>query len=325
MIVEVRRGGLVESRHEVDAVVVSLDGPDGSVDVVEAHGDADRLVMPRSAIKPIQAVPLVRSGAFDAFDLEQADLALACASHNGEAAHVERVAGWLERLGLSAANLECGPEWPIFQPASDVLKAAGIDRGPQHNNCSGKHSGFLTVCTHLGLDPEGYINPDHRLQRDHVTAAIEEFCRFNLTDQTPVVDGCGIPVWSIPLSSLAAGWSRLAASVEGSRIVGAMMAEPFFVAGTGRGCTQFMSDALKPLAVKVGAEGVYCGVVAVSDNDDSARYLGIALKVRDGARRAAEVAMASILERYGALPRREWPLHNHAGRLVGELTASGFD
>ncbi len=331
MIIDVLRGGLVESRHEVDAVVVSVAGPDGPANVVEAHGDSTRSVMPRSAIKPIQALPLVSSGAADAFELDQVELALACASHNGERAHVDRVTDWLERLGLSAADLECGPQWPVFEPAADELKAAGKDRGAEHNNCSGKHAGFLSVCLHNDLDPRGYIGPEHPLQRDHVTTATEELCQVSLGDQTPAADGCGIPVWSVPLESLAAGWARLAASDDGGRIIDAMMAEPFYVAGTERACTEFMSDAIRPLAVKVGAEGVYCGVVPPMQPGQSGSfagtedYIGIALKARDGAFRAAEVAMAALLERLGALAHREWPLHNHAGRLVGELRAASFD
>ncbi len=322
MIVEVHRGDIVESRHEVDAVVVSVSGPEATADVVQAYGDSNRSVMPRSAIKPIQALPLVRSGAADALNLDQADLALACASHNGEQAHVERVTAWLDRLRLSPADLECGSQWPVFEWARDQLVAAGVDRGPQHNNCSGKHTGFLSVCTHLGLKPQGYIAPDHPLQRDHISAAIEELCQISLGGQTPTVDGCGIPVWSIPLESLAAGWGRLAALEDGRRIIDSMMAEPFYVAGTERACTEFMSDALKPLAVKVGAEGVYCAVIPAEKS--GAHQIGIALKVRDGAFRAAEVAMAALLERSGVLPHREWPLHNHAGRLVGEVVADGI-
>lgn len=309
----------MESSHAVDAAVVTVDDSSAAADTVLVSGDGDRLVMPRSAIKPIQAVPLVTSGAADAFNVSQAELALACASHNAEPAHVERVLAWLERIGFSPDTLECGPQRPVFEPAADQMVLDGEDPGRQHNNCSGKHTGFLAVCAHLDIDPAGYLNADHPLQRDWVTPAIEEFCQTSVQGQQPGVDGCGIPVWSVPLRSLAAGWARLAHTDQGRRIFAAMMAEPFFVAGTGRSCTDFMTRATRPVAAKVGAEGVYCAVIPSGPGDGSA--LGVAVKASDGARRAAEVAMAALLERFGVLEPTQWPLENLAGVQVGQMVA----
>lgn len=322
MHVEVHRGGRVESRHLVDVVVVSLDSSSSAPETVVVSGDIDRPVMPRSAIKPIQAVPLVVSGAADALALGDVELALACASHNGEAAHVDAVTTWLDRIGMGVGNLECGRQRPMFEAAGDDLIARRCEPGRQHNNCSGKHTGFLSICVHLGLNPDGYINADHPVQRDHVTPSIEEFCRLSLSDQEPGVDGCGIPVWSVPLRSLAEGWARMAFVDAGRRILGAMMDSPFFVAGTGRSCTEFMSDATSLVAVKVGAEGVYCGAISPGPGESSA--LGVALKVHDGAQRAAPVAMAAVLERFGVLGPRQWPLYNHDRTLVGALAATGL-
>ncbi len=304
LTVEVTRGQEVESRHLVDAVVVDADG------VVESWGDADRQVMPRSASKPIQALPAVESGAAAGFELDQVELALACASHNGEEAQVDRVMAWLNRLDLSADDLECGKQPPIHQPSLVELIASGQRPGAQHNNCSGKHAGFLTVCRHLDLPTAGYITPDHPLQADHVTRRMAEVCEVDLSGQVPGADGCGIPVWHIPMTNLAAGWARLLTLNSGMTLLEAMMAEPYFVAGTDRSSTELMGRTLRPAAIKGGAEGVYCGVVI----DDG---YGIALKVRDGAGRAADIAMEHILDRLGVVEAQTDRLTNWAGTEVG--------
>jgi L-asparaginase II len=307
LTVDILRGLDVESRHLVDAVVVDVDGT-----VVETWGDRDRLIMPRSTAKPIQALPLIETGASAAFELDEAELALACASHNGEKAQVDKVLAWLHRLELSVDHLECGDQPPILEEALIDLIANGGRPGPEHNNCSGKHTGFLTVCRHLDLPTAGYIEPSHPLQTGHITPALSQACRVDLSRQQPSIDGCGIPVWRIPLVNLAAGWARLTRPGAGSKLLAAMMAEPFFVAGTDRSSTVLMTDPLRPIAVKGGAEGVFCGAVI----DDG---LGITLKVRDGAGRAADVAMTHILTRLGAVTERSYPLTNWAGTEVGSM------
>jgi len=309
VVVEVLRGHVIESRHEVDVAVVGADGHRSG------FGNPGRNVLARSAIKPIQAFPLVATGAADAFDLSQRRLALSCASHNGEAGHVDEVVSWLGDIGLDPSALECGVHPPIDGSACDALVEAGVSPGAQHNNCSGKHSGFLTTCVHLGLDPAGYIRPEHAVQRDHITKAIEAACEVSLDDETPVVDGCGIPVWELTLDSLAGGWARISGTDEGRRLYAAMAAEPFFVAGSGRLSTRVMEAVGGPVAVKGGAEGVFCGVHVESG-------LAWAVKARDGAGRAAEAAMLWVMRDLGFDPGVELdPLANAAGRRVGELRA----
>ena len=307
LTIDVLRGREVESRHVVDAVIVDADGT-----VIDGWGDVDRLVMPRSAAKPIQALPLVETGAAAAFELDDVELALACASHNGEEAHVDRVLAWLHRLGLSTDDLECGDQAPIHQPSLIELVALGNRPGPEHNNCSGKHSGFLSVCRHVGIPTAGYINPQHPLQTEYITPALSEVCGIDLEGQIPAIDGCGIPVWQIPMTNLATGWARLTKSSAGSRLLGAMMAEPFFVAGTDRSSTSIMTDPLRSVGVKGGAEGVFCGVV-IEDR------LGIALKVRDGAGRAADAAMHHILDKLDVVEPESHRLTNWAGTEVGSV------
>lgn len=311
MTVDVFRGLEVESRHVVDAVIVDGDGV-----VVDGWGDVDRMVMPRSAAKPIQALPLIESGAAAAFELDDVELALACASHRGEEAQVDRVLAWLHRLELSADDLECGDQAPFHEPSLIALVALGNRPGPEHNNCSGKHSGFLSICRHVGLPTADYINPRHQLQTDYVSPALSETCGIDLADQTPAIDGCGIPVWQVPMTNLAAGWARLLKSSAGSRLLEAMMAQPYFVAGTDRSSTVIMTDPLRPVAVKGGAEGVFCAVV-IEDG------IGIALKVRDGAGRAADAAMHHILAELDVVEPVSHRLTNWAGTEVGSVRVAG--
>ncbi|MBL6924665.1 MAG: asparaginase [Acidimicrobiia bacterium] len=309
------RGDRVESIHDVDAVIVTATGV-----VVDSWGDPDRLVLPRSASKPIQALPLVVTGAADAFDLTNVELALACSSHNAEPAHVSAVARWLALIGATPDDLECGAHAPLVEEAAADLFRSGGKPDASYNNCSGKHAGFLTVCRHVGLDFPGYLEASHPLQRDHVTPALEDWCGLDLSDQVPGVDGCGIPVWAIPLKSLAAGWARLGSGPVGSpehRLLTAMRAEPFLVAGTGRACTRLISDSTGGVVVKTGAEGVFCGTVP----DDG---LGISLKVRDGAGRASGPAMAWLLRSLDRLDGGdEEMVVNRAGTVVGAVRVVG--
>jgi L-asparaginase II len=308
LIIEVRRGAQVESRHLVDVAVV-----DGVGSVVESWGDPSRPVLPRSALKPLQSSALILSGAASAFGLGDDRLAIACASHGGEPAHVDVVDGWLTALELDAGSLECGAHAPMHAPSAAALVRGGVDFDARHNNCSGKHCGFLAVCRHIGLPTTGYIGADHPLQRDHVTPAVEHWCRVSLAGQEPGVDGCGIPVYALPLDRLARGWAALGDDPVGHAMFDAMIAEPFLVAGTDRVCTRLLEAGGGRVVVKTGAEGVYCAI-------DRGAGLGVALKVHDGATRASEVAIEWILGRLGTLPEPEpLVLRNWAGTVVGSV------
>ena len=219
--------------------------------------------MPRSAIKPIQALPLVSTGAADAFGLTDVELALACSSHAGERGHVDGVSAWLARLGLDSDALECGAQVPLSESAAAALASGGGAPTAIHNNCSGKHVGFLTILRHLGLPLDGYLEPGHPLQADHVTPSIERTCGVDLTTVQPGVDGCGIPAWAMPLDRLAAGWAALGSEPDGSsahRLLSAMRSAPFHVAGSVRTCPRIIATATGGTVVKTGprASSVPC-------------------------------------------------------------------
>jgi len=307
LIVEVSRGDMIESRHRVAAAALDAEG----ASLLEA-GDITALVYPRSAIKPLQALVLVESGAADAFGLGNAEIALACASHSGEERHVELVRAWLARLGLSDSDLECG-----------VHSVAGCATPTTaHNNCSGKHAGFLTVARHLGFPTAGYIGAEHPVQR-LVMAKVAETMGAKLAGAPRGIDGCGIPVFGVKLAELARGMARFSASDGPSaRIRTAMAAAPSMVAGTGRFTTRVIEATAGDVLVKEGAEGVYCGMVP-------GRGIGIAVKAEDGAGRAASAAIGHVLQRLGALDTTQSAqlsdaisptLRNHAGREVGRIS-----
>ena len=323
VLVEVTRGALVESRHRGAIVVVDAGGK-----IRAAIGDTGQAVFPRSAVKALQALPLVESGAADRYGFGAAELALACASHGGEPRHVEMAMRMLEAAGCTAADLECGAHTPIDRAAADALVRAGVPPSTLHNNCSGKHAGFICVACHAGINPAGYVGPDHPAQRE-VTAALAEMTDTALGPEVRAVDGCSIPTYAIPLDRLALAFARLvtgeglapARARAAERLVAACVAEPFMVAGTGRFDTDAMSLFGSRLFVKTGAEGVYCG--AFPDLG-----LGVALKCEDGAGRASEVLMAAVIEAF-LMPTEEEnatfadrlivPVFSRIGREVGEV------
>lgn len=328
LVVEVWRGDWIESRHLVDVVVVDASG---SIRLVV--GDPERRVLPRSAVKPIQAIPLVQSGAADRFALSDIELALACASHSGEAGHVAAVGAWLGRIGLGVDRLACGMHYPN-RGASDWSQAAsGAILSAAHNNCSGKHAGYLTLAVHLGVDPEGYLEPDHPVQQ-LVTAVLAELSGVELGAR-PAVDGCGVPVHALPLVGLARAAARWAAadptslgadrSAAARRLAAAVRAEPWFIAGTGRLDTDLVRASAGGVITKTGAEGVYAGYLADLG-------LGVAIKTADGAARGGESALGWVLEELGILETnpalaevvaQRRVLRNHAGRQVGRISIAG--
>jgi L-asparaginase II len=293
LVIEVTRGGAVESRHRANLAVV-----DGEGRGVLVRGDVERPVFPRSAVKVFQAIPLVETGAADRFGFDDRALSLACASHSGEPGHVALAADLLARAGLGEADLECGCHWPFDQAVALELARTGGAPSQLHNNCSGKHSGFLCTAVHQGEATAGYVHADHPVQR-RGRDVIAELTRTAIGDATPVgIDGCSIPTYAAPLQGLAGGFARLVSgqgidagrAQAGRRLMAACMAEPWAMAGTRRACVTLMEAAPGRVFAKTGAEGVFCGAVPELG-------LGFALKIDDGATRAAEALVAATLAR----------------------------
>ena len=263
VLVEVFRGAQVESRHRGSVTVVDADGA-----TVLALGDVGQAVYPRSAVKPIQALVLLESGAADRFAFGDEELALACASHGGEVAHVEVAARMLARAGLDAAALECGAHWPSHQASTHVLARSGGSPSALHNNCSGKHAGFLCVACAAGVDHRGYVGASHVVQRE-VRAALENLTGVGMAEDQYGIDGCSIPTWAVPLTALAYSFARFGTgqglapdrAKAAARLRAACAAQPYYVAGTGRFCTEIMKLFGARVLVKTGAEGVFCGAL----------------------------------------------------------------
>lgn len=295
VLVETTRGGQVESRHRGALCVADGDGA-----VRLSLGEVARPIFPRSAIKLIQALPLVESGAADAAGLSSAELALACASHSGQPMHTEAVAAWLMRQGMNQADLACPAHAPMHAETAAALIRARRAPCRLHNNCSGKHSGFLTLARHLGRPLAGYERRDHAVQE----AVFDTLVGLaGLTAAPPFgIDGCAAPNPFLPLQAVALAMARLAAperlpslrAAAARRLVAAMAAHPELVAGSGRACTRLIPAATGGAVVKLGAEGVYVGLLP-------ALGFGFALKIDDGAGRASEVLAARLLDHLGAI------------------------
>jgi L-asparaginase II len=273
-LVDVTRGPLVESRHRGAISVIDADGG-----VVLSVGDVDRPVFPRSAIKALQTMPLVESGIADKLRLTDEEIALACASHSGEPDHAATAARMLAKAGCDVGCLECGTHWPMGEAAARALAARGEAPSALHNNCSGKHAGFICLACGRGEDPQGYIGPDHPVQVS-VRHMLEDLTGTSHTQDVAGIDGCSIPTYAMPLPALAFAFAKFGSGhgisrecqSAAERIRKAVAKHPFMVAGTGRFDTVLMEALGERAFVKVGAEGVYCAALPE-------RGLGIALKV----------------------------------------------
>lgn len=332
-LVEAYRGPIVESFHR-GAIAVS----DAQGQLVFQLGDVQRPVFPRSACKGLQALALVASGAAERFGLVDEELALACASHNGEPGHVATARGMLAKAGVDEAALECGAHWPYREAFIREMAARGEAPTAAHNNCSGKHAGFICLGCHRSGTADvrgflrGYVRPHHPVMTE-VTRAMGEATGVDLSHAPMGTDGCSIPTFAVPLQALALGFARFATgqglstehAAAAQRLRQAVARAPWHVAGTGRFDTEVMQRLGERVFCKVGAEGVYCAALPEAG-------LGLALKMDDGNNaRAAEVAMAALIEHFVALrgdepafmrQRSQLTLSNWNGIEVGRLAAS---
>ena len=316
-----------KSAHRGSGAVLDADGG-----VLLRFGDIETPVFPRSAVKAFQALPLFESGAADRFALTASEIALAVASHQGEPRHVATAAGMLAKAGAGVANLACGAHWPSRAAAAYALARSGAEPSALHNNCSGKHAGFLCLACEAGWPLADYERVDHPVQRE-VKAALETMTGETLDKRRRGLDGCSIPTWAISLEGLARGFASFgsgqglapARAAAARQIRAAVAAQPFFVAGTENFDTQAMQLLGERLFVKTGAEGVYCAALPELG-------LGLAVKAEDGAKRAALAMIATMIAKL--LPMDDAtraafdaisfaPLTNWRGAEVGAIRMAG--
>jgi L-asparaginase II len=307
VLVELTRGPMVESIHRGALAVADAKGR-----LLLSIGDVYSPVFPRSAVKAFQALPLIESGAADQLSFGDAEIALAAASHVGAAEHVAVAAGMLDKAGLTPDALECGAHPPLGAAASRALALSGGRATALHNNCSGKHAGMLATAVHLRERRAGYVAADHPVQV-RVRRAIEDLAAMPIGPELTGIDGCSLPNFALPLARVARAYAAFVTGTEGarehaaaaSRIMRACWARPELVGGPGRLDTEAMRALPGDVFIKTGAEGVYCaGLPRLG--------LGIAVKIDDGAKRAAEMVVTHAMARL--LPAAQ-PLC-HASALV---------
>ncbi|MBV9960500.1 MAG: asparaginase [Acidobacteria bacterium] len=333
-LVEVTRGSITESRHRGHIAVLDGDGH-----VVAHLGRPETVTYLRSSAKPFQAIPLVATGAADRFGFTAAEIALACASHNGEPLHVETAASMLRKIGLDQSALKCGVHEPFSAEVVRRLRESGEPANVLQNNCSGKHAGMLALALHLGAPTETYDQPDNPVQL-MIGRTIEQFSDVPLEDIAVGIDGCGAPVFGVTVQAMARMYARLVLPPESldeetreacRRIVSAMNTYPEMIGGglTERLDTEIMRTVRGRLVSKVGAEGVY--TAGVLPCKEWPRGLGLAFKIEDGEdRRARPTVVIEALRQLGVLtdgayealkPYASFVVRNHRGDHVGEVRA----
>lgn len=323
LLVEVTRNDTVESRHFGAAVVCDFKG-----NVVKSWGDFQSLIFPRSALKPMLAIHLVESGASDHYALSDAELSLACSSHQGEQMHQDLVASWLTRLGLTEDHLACGAVLPEHTESAHQLLASGQQGCRLHHNCSGKHTGFLTTALHLALSLDNYHQLEHPLQQLSLEI-LSDLADSDLKQYPMGIDGCGLPAPTMPLHKLAHATARFANPVDLSdsraqaiyRLHEAITNEPLYIAGHGTVVSELNDVTKGAVLAKTGAEGIVTAALP-------GQGLGIALKIADGSARARSVALLAILDHIDALSDEEKhqlqahispTILNSRGRVVGKI------
>ncbi|MDG0816096.1 asparaginase [Bdellovibrio svalbardensis] len=322
IIVEVVRGQAVESVHQVMVAVVNEGGS-----LLHSWGNALYLTFPRSAIKMLQAIPLIESGAADKFQLEEKHIALACASHRGEKAHLEALSQWMEKAKIPESCYVCGPHLPYNEASAHDFIRRGQKPTVLCNNCAGKHSAIISTCLHLGENPEGYEKLDHNAQK-RLRKVLTETMKYDHAKAASGIDGCGIPSYAVPLQHIATGMSVFVNSKEAparkaacERILKAVTNNPFFISGSDEFATAVIEKTQGRAIVKGGAEGVMAGFLPE-------KKMAFALKCADGAGRATQLATVQLLLQLGGLTLEEAKslskysqpsVTNWKGDVVGQL------
>ena len=333
-LVEVRRGGITESRHRGHVAAVEPDG-----NVVASLGAPHNVTFLRSSAKPFQALPLLTTGAAERFGFTDEEVALACASHNGEPVHTKLAASMLDKIGLGPEALKCGVHEPYSPEAAGLLRARNEVPNVLHNNCSGKHAGMLAVALHLAAPIDNYESPDNPVQIA-IGRAIAEFTDVPVEDLAVGIDGCAAPIFGVSVRAMALAYARLvsppasfdkATRDASERIVRVMTAYPELIGGTlERLDTEIMRAAQGRVVSKVGAEGVYTAGILPSEKWPNG--LGLALKIEDGDdKRARPTVVIESLRQLGVLQDESleavsryafFSVQNRRGDVVGEIRAA---
>ncbi len=318
VLVEVTRGAEVESRHRGQITVVDAGGK-----VVRHLGDPEVLVCMRSLAKPFQALPLLTTGAAAAFKFSPEELALFCGSLSGQDFQVELVEKVLARIGLTSQALQCGSHPPLHRPSAQALAQAGVKPTALHHTCAGKHASMLALCVYHGWPLDGYLAVDHQVQR-LILKTVGDMVEVAPEHIPVALDGCGAPVFYVPLMNIAVGYARLAAAKAGTpagTLMAAILAHPRHIAGDGRLDTDLMLALPGRIFAKSGAEGGYA-LALIKEG------LGVAVKIEDGQARALNPTIIAVLEQMGLFPAeagevlaayRQQPILNHLKQEVGQI------
>ncbi|MEC8011238.1 MAG: asparaginase [Pseudomonadota bacterium] len=299
VLVEVLRGSHVESMHRGSYCISDMNGV-----IIGQAGDIATPVFPRSTVKLIQAIPLVETGAAQYFDFTSEELALTCASHNGEATHSRLAHRILDKIQLSESDLACGSHWPMSEKAGRTLAALYEAPCQLHNNCSGKHAGFLAFLKYNKINIKNYTSHEHPMQVE-IRKTLENVMQVDLTHAPMGIDGCAIPTWAISLHQLAHGFARLSAPTQHfdktrakaiQTLTDAVFDNPYMIAGEDRYDTKVMQGFNRKIFVKIGAEGVFTAFLPE-------QKIGIAVKCDDGSFRGAENILTGLLIRYNLIGR----------------------
>ena len=302
-LVELTRGGIVESIHLGALAAVDSDGI-----LLAAFGNSDMVSFPRSSMKPFQALPLVENGGMEAFGLTDEELAIICASHAGTNEHVRVLKSIHQKVGLQLSDLQCGVHWPIDKETAFQMRLLGETPDSYRHNCSGKHSCMLTQAKLLEQSLDDYLTPVHLVQQN-IRRAVSSMCGIHRDDMIFGVDGCSAPVYAMPLSSFAWAIARLVDPVNldeerqiaCQRITSAMIAYPEMVAGPGQLDSVLMQVMNGKVIAKGGAEGYQLIGVMPGAIAENSKGIGIAFKIADGdpSRRATQRIVVEMLKALG--------------------------
>lgn len=334
-LVEVWRGQMIESRHRGHLIVI-----DGNGKIIASLGNPDTVTCLRSAAKPFQAIPFIRSGAIDRFGFSEKELALACASHNSEPEHISTVQSMLRKIGLDESKLKCGAHEPLGDEAARLLRESGKTPTKIYNNCSGKHAAMLAQAIHLNAQIDTYNELDNPVQNE-IAKVVSKFSDVLIEEMANSIDGCSAAIFGISVKAMATMYAKLVFPPKDfdvdtrdacRRVVSAMNMYPEMVGGalSARLDTEIMRVLRGRIVSKVGAEGVY--TAGVLPCPEWKHGLGIAFKIEDGEdKRARPVVVIETLRQLGILSEDAYdtlksfaciPVFSHAKELVGEVRAN---